>query len=75
MSVFNQDDLGLPENPIYSNYSQCLWKSHVGRRAVLKINGLQQKTGSTTSGRIDALPAVVKLASVAEENTIIKIGA
>ena len=22
------DDLGLPENPIYSNYSKYLWKSH-----------------------------------------------
>lgn len=75
MSVFDQDDLGLPQNPIYSNYSQHLWKSHAGRRAVLKINGSQQKTELTASGRVDALPAVIGLAPVAEEDKINKAGA
>lgn len=25
---FEGDDVGLPENPIYSNFSSRLWKSH-----------------------------------------------
>jgi hypothetical protein len=24
----DEDDLGLPENPIYSNYVKYLWKAH-----------------------------------------------
>jgi hypothetical protein len=34
MSKFDEDDLGLPENQIYSNYSKRLWQPHTQHGAV-----------------------------------------
>ena len=41
------DDLGLPENPIYSNYSHRLWKSHIRHGAVQSPNRSQANTDGT----------------------------
>lgn len=32
MANSDEDDLGLPENPIYSNYSNRMWKAHTNTR-------------------------------------------
>jgi hypothetical protein len=34
VSKFDEDDMGLPENPIYSDYSSRLWKSHARHGSV-----------------------------------------
>jgi hypothetical protein len=48
------DDEGLPEDPVFSNYSSSLWKSHSERR------------GRTAGGRAPAenLPKVKAASSV-----------
>lgn len=73
MKVSAEDDLGLPESPLYSNYSKYLWKSHAGRRAVLNTNGLKQKAELTVRPQADLLPAVIKLAPVTKEDIISKV--
>jgi hypothetical protein len=34
MSKFDEDDLGLPESPIFSNYSNRLWQPHTRHGSV-----------------------------------------
>jgi hypothetical protein len=38
MSKFDKDDLGLPESPIFSNYSNRLWQSHTRHGSVQSPN-------------------------------------
>lgn len=65
MIVSDEDDLGMPEHPIYSNYPKHLWKSHVGRRINLATNKPRQSGEATPLPQDDALPAIVRLAPVA----------
>ena len=38
------DDCGLPENPIFSNYSKYLWQGHSENRRIRKNTGLPENT-------------------------------
>jgi hypothetical protein len=39
----NDDDLGLPHDPIYANYSKYLWKAHK-RSGGIQIKGVDDRT-------------------------------
>ena len=41
------DDLGLPEHPIFSNYTKYLWKSHTRSGGVQAPNASVQNTDLT----------------------------
>jgi hypothetical protein len=43
---FEGDDVGLPESPIYSNYSRNLWRAHTRHGLVQSPN----RSGEDTSG-------------------------
>ncbi len=36
---FEGDDVGLPESPVYSNYSKNLWRTHTRHGLVPSPNG------------------------------------
>ena len=38
------DDLGLPNDPIYANYSKYLWTSHK-RSGGVQVKGVDDRTG------------------------------
>ena len=38
------EDCGLPENPIFSNYSKYLWRGHNENRRIRKNAGLPEFT-------------------------------
>jgi hypothetical protein len=44
MSKFDADDLGLPDSPIYSDYSNRLWKSHTRLGGVQAPNRSRENT-------------------------------
>ena len=75
MTAYDESDTGLPENPIYSNYSNHLWKSHAGRRARLNVSRLQQETAAKPTPQVDLSPAIIRLAPVAAENVPEKMAA
>lgn len=61
------DDVGLPENPVYSNFSAHLWKACTGRREIQSPNRLRGNTGMPQPppnepllARLDSRPAVEK---------------
>lgn len=43
---FEGDDIGLPESPIYSNFTRHLWRAHMRHRRVQSPN----RSGESTSG-------------------------
>jgi hypothetical protein len=45
------DDLGLPEHPIYSNYTKHLWKAHRRQGAVQSPKRSRANTDTTTSAQ------------------------
>jgi hypothetical protein len=40
----DEDDLGLPESPIYSNYARHLWKAHTRHGLVQSPNRSRENT-------------------------------
>jgi hypothetical protein len=68
MSKFDEDDLGLPESPIYSNYSNLLWKAHTNHRRLQSPNSSQENTIRPSPLRAE-LPADNKPLLVASEDT------
>lgn len=70
MANSNEDDLGLPENPIYSNYSNRMWKAHTNTRRGL-VQAPERSRESTHRGRLPQdEPPIAKdnLPLAAEEN-------
>jgi hypothetical protein len=41
---FDGDDVGLPESPIYSNFSQNLWRTHTRHGLVQSPNRSREDT-------------------------------
>ncbi len=41
---FEGDDVGLPESPIYSNFSQYLWRTHARHGLVQSPNRSRENT-------------------------------
>lgn len=68
MSKFDEDDLGLPENPIYSNYSTRLWKSHTRHGGVQSPNRSRENTDGSQSPRVELSPAKDKARPVIRED-------
>ncbi len=68
MGKYDKDDLGLPESPIYSNYSNRLWKAHTRHGGVQSPNRSRENTDGPRPAQVVPLPAVVKFAPVAEGN-------
>ncbi len=75
MGKYDKDDLGLPESPIYSNYSNRLWKAHTRHRGAQSPNRSRENTDGSRPSHIVLLPAVVKFAFVAHDNTKVKVAA
>ncbi len=75
MSKFDADDLGLPESPIYSNYSNRLWKAHTRHGGVQSPNRSRENTDMPRPPEVEPLPGVVKFAFVALENINVKVAA
>ena len=46
---FDGDDVGLPESPIYSNFSKNLWRTHTR-------HGLVQSPNRSREGTSDHMP-------------------
>ncbi len=70
MANSDEDDLGLPENPTYSNYSNRMWKAHTNTRRGL-VQSPESLRESTHRGRLpqDEPPAAKGIPPlVAEED-------
>lgn len=68
MSKSNEDDLGLPESPIYSNYAKHLWKAHTRHGGVQSPNRSRENTDGPISTRVELPPAGDKLRPVVRED-------
>jgi hypothetical protein len=75
MTKSDEDDLGLPENPIYSNHSKHLWKAHTRHGGTQSPNRSRENTDGPRPPQVVPLPAVVKFAFVAQGNTEVKVAA
>jgi hypothetical protein len=56
----NDDDLGLPEHPIYSNFSKHLWTAHTRHGSVQSPNRSRENTDGFQPPQAASLPAKVK---------------
>ena len=71
----NDDDLGMPENPIHPNFSEHLWKARAGRRVSRSPNRSHENTGTPRPPHNEpSLPRIDSL-SAAEENIKGKVAA
>jgi hypothetical protein len=50
---FEGDDVGLPESPIYSNYSKNLWRTHARDGAAQSPDRSREDTGAVGAGADD----------------------
>ena len=57
MSKFDKDDLGLPESPIFSNYSNRLWQSHTRHGSVQSPNRSHLNTDGPRQVQDELSPA------------------
>jgi hypothetical protein len=63
----DDDDLGPPESPIYSNYTKYLWKAHSRTGGVQSPKRSRENTDGPLPLQVEPLSPVVKYAPVAEE--------
>ena len=70
MAKSDEDDLGLPQSPIYSNYANRLWKAHTNTRhgLVQPPKRSRDNTDGLQSPPDERSPAEDKLPLVAEED-------
>jgi hypothetical protein len=61
-----EDDLGLPESPIYSNYVKNLWKRHTRTGGVQSPNRSRENTDGPLPLQVERLPPVVNPAPLAD---------
>lgn len=66
----DEDDLGLPESPIYSNYSNRLWTTHTRHGGVQSPNRSRENTDGPQSLRVELLPAANKPQPVAGKDAL-----
>ena len=69
MAKSNEDGLGLPESPIYSNYSNRLWTVHTRHGGVQSPNRSRENTHGHRPLRVESSPAEDKPRLVAREDT------
>ena len=66
---FEDDDMGLPENPIYSNFAKYLWHKHSRRGGTQSPSRLHVHTAAPRSTR-GALAAAAESKPVAAEKSM-----
>lgn len=69
------DDLGLPESPIYSNFSKNLWTTHTRHGSVQSPNRSRENTDGPRTPQDGPLPVVDKPSLVAQEERQVKVAA
>ncbi len=55
MAKYDENDLGLPESPIYSNFSNRLWKRHTRHGLVQSPNRSQGNTDGHRTLQVELL--------------------
>ncbi|HEX8649907.1 MAG TPA: hypothetical protein VF708_03635 [Pyrinomonadaceae bacterium] len=75
MAKSGGDDLGLPESPIYSNFSKNLWTTHTRHGSVQSPNRSRENTDGPRQPQGEPLPAVDKPGLVAKEDRLGKVAA
>lgn len=68
MMKSNEDDLGLPESPIFSNYAKHLWKAHTRHGGVQSPNRSRENTDGPGSLRVELPLAGDKPLLIARED-------
>ena len=56
MAKYDENDLGLPESPIYSNFSNRLWKRHARHGLVQSPNRSHGNTDGHRSLQVEPSP-------------------
>jgi hypothetical protein len=75
MARSDGDDLGLPESPIYSNFSKNLWTSHTRHGSVQSPNRSRENTDGPRPPQGEPLPVINKPSLVAKEDRPGKVAA
>lgn len=57
MTKTDEDNLGLPESPIYSNYAKHLWKAHTRHGGMQSPNRSRENTDVPQALRVELSPA------------------
>ena len=68
MAKSNEDDLGLPESPIFSNYVKHLWKAHTRHGGVQSPNRSHENTDGPRAMRVELPLAGDKSGPVTRED-------
>ena len=68
MAKSEGDDLGLPENPIYSNFSKNLWTTHTRHGSVQSPNRSRENTDGPRPPQGEPLPVIDKQGLPAKED-------
>ena len=69
------DDLGLPESPIYSNFSKNLWTTHTRHGSTQSPNRSRANTDGPRPPQDEPLPVIDKPSLAAKEDPMGKVGA
>ena len=69
------DDLGLPESPIYSNFSKNLWTTHARHGSAQSPDRSRENTDGPRPPRDEPLPVINKPSLVAKEDHPDNVGA
>jgi hypothetical protein len=75
MAKSDGDDLGLPESPIYSNFSKNLWTTHARHGSVQSPNRSPENTDGPRPPQDEPLPVIDKPNLVDEEENKGKVAA
>jgi hypothetical protein len=75
MAKSEGDDLGLPESPIYSNFSKNLWTTHTRHGSTQSPNRSRENTDGPRTPQDERLPVIDKPSLLAKEDRTGKVAA
>ena len=75
MIAKSDNDLGMPENPIYPNFSEHLWKACAGRRVIPSPNRSHENTGMLRPPQNELSLLRIDSQRVPEETIKLKVAA
>ena len=75
MAKCDGDDLGLPESPIYSNFSKNLWTTHARHGSTQSPNRSRENTDGPLLPPDEPLPVIAKPSLLAKEDRRGKVAA
>ncbi|MBA2646359.1 MAG: hypothetical protein H0U81_06125 [Pyrinomonadaceae bacterium] len=75
MIAKSDEDVGMPENPIYPNFSEYLWKAGAGRRVMSSPNRSHGNTGIARPPQNEPSLARIESQPLAEESIKLKVAA